>query len=327
VSTRGTQRRRSLAVRALALVVAASINLCGALPAGAIVTVGVAHGYGSQADLTLGPAPPLTIFSQPSIVNGAPAPFVGNANLPALNVSTEFNGFTMAEFITGDSDVNISSNVDGLLGVRSASADSTVADVEVRVFSQIPPLIPTTFTTLFELNATEIFSSVDVSGDFAAFTASSVATLAGTGGLGNDQASITVTTEFDSETFLLATSPLPNSGFTILPGVGPGEVEGLEGKIQVIMNELTLSGDGITEQGIDVKALHVIFNSGMLAFPPDLEQQAFFGEFSVARSLARLEAATSTPAVVPEPSTIWLGLPAIALLAARRKRKWENVTG
>ena len=319
MKTRGTQRGTSLAVQTLALAVAASINLWGALPADAIVTVGVAHGYGSQADLTLGPAPPLAIFSQPSIVDGAPGPFVGNANLPALNVSSEFNAFAMAEYITGDSDVNISSNVDGLLGVRSAAADSTVADIEVRVFSQIPPVIPTTFTTLFELNATEVFSSADVSGDFGAFAAASTATLAGTGGLGNDQASITVTTEFDSETFLLDVSPAPNSGFTILPGVGPGEVEGLEGSIQVIMNELTLSGNGITEREADVKALHVIFNSGMLAFPPNLEQHAFFGEFSVARSLARLEAQTSTPRVIPEPSTIWLGLPAIALL--RRKRK------
>ena len=319
MKARGTQRGTLQAVHALALVVAAGINLWGALPAGAIVTVGVAHGYGSQADLTLGPAPALAIFSQPSIVDGAPGPFVGNANLPALNVSSEFNAFTMAEFITGDSDVNISSDVDGLLGVRSAAADSTVADVEVRVFSQIPPVVPTTFTTLFELNATEIASSADVGGDFGAFAAASTATLAGTGGPGNDQASITVTTEFDSETFLLATSPAPNSGFTIVPGVGPGEVEGLEGTIQVILNELTLSGNGITEREVDVKALRVIFNSGMLAFPPDLEQHVFFGEFSVARSLARLEAQTSTPTVVPEPSTIWLGLSGLALLRRRRR--------
>ena len=321
MKTTGTQRGMSLAVRALVLFVAASVNLCVALPADAIVTVGVAHGSGSNADLTLGPAPPLAIFSQPSIVDGAPAPFVDNANLPALNVSSEFNAFTMAEFITGDSDVNISSDVDGLLGVRSASADSTVTDIEVRVFSQIPPVIPTTFTTLFELNATQIFSSADVSGDFGALTGSSVATLAGTDGPGNDQASITVTTEFDSETFLLPTSPAPNSGFTILPGLGPGEVEGLEGTIQVIMNVLTLSGDGIMEQEVDVAALRVIFNSGMLGFPPNMEQQAFFGEFSVARSLAQLQAATSTPGVIPEPSTIWLGLPVIALLAARRRRR------
>ncbi len=288
--------------------IAVMLLLQGNSPAWALVFSGEASGYGISGFEILGPAPQLQIPETPTIAGIAPVPFVDNANLATSNFTSVFGVFTIAESDTGELDVNISSDVDGAVGNRSASADATVDNVSIQTVTQVvPPLVPVTLDFVLDVQATEIHSAADVSGEFGALAPSGTATLSGTSGANNDQASITVL----GVEFLLDSNPLPHPASSFM--ITQAQVPSLEGQIEVRINEQILAGDGINDQSIEVNALRILIGTGMIKLPPNFTDAAWAGDIIVAHSEAALQAN-----IIPEPSTLLLA--ALGLLGMTSRR-------
>ena len=176
------------------------------------------------------------------------------------------------------------------------------------------PALPVTLAAVLDVNAKTIESTADVSGDFGGLAAIGTTGLSGTAGGGNDQASITVL----GEVFLLEKSPAPNTMFMITPF----DVPALEGFITVIQNEQFLVGDGTTNQSIEVNALHILINSGMVLLPSGFTPGAWSGEIIVGHSEASLLAepgGMSQP--IPEPSAFILATLSLLSLGTRRRQR------
>ena len=286
-------------------------------PAHAVVTVGEASGYGVSANVLLGGPPTLVVPITPAAGNIAPVPFNDNANLPSSNFTALYGIYTIGESDTGELDINFSSTVDGAPGVRSASADATVDEVSIQNFTQVPPIFPVTLDAVLDLQATEIMSMADVTGDFGGLVPTGSASLSGTAGPGNDQASITSL----GVEFLLKKNPVPNETFFITPN----DVPGLEGHITVIQNEQILNGNGSDMQSITVNALHLIIGTGMIKLPPNDTDAVWNGEVIVAQSRSALQAEMDPDTSgVPEPSTLALAIAGLLLSVFNLRRRMRD---
>lgn len=235
----------------------------------------------------------LVIASTPSVSGSAPAPYdlddsvasvSGTSSLNILN----FGPLDALNVDTGLVEVTADSTVTGL-GPGTAAATSTVADASLDI-NQLDLLIS---QSLISLNATEITSSADISGDYNAFTTTAGSSIAGTAGDASNQALLTVL----GAEFLLEANAAPNTMFSIDSSFG-GPLAGFVGSIDVFLNEQIATGDGVNSQGVEVNALRLAFN-GVQVDIGGVSPTLLNGEVIFANSQAELNA-------VPEPSSMAL---------------------
>lgn len=134
--------------------------LCVSLHAEATVITGTSRAFGESVNLTITPL----IGPVVSVLSGPIPTASGTAPLPYNVTNTLLSANVAGLLTTGVLTAHATSNVDGMPGIRTASADATVDNLSV---------------LLGLITATEIQSSATVSGDFGAFTAVGTNTLTG----------------------------------------------------------------------------------------------------------------------------------------------------
>lgn len=272
----------------------------------AIVFSGISSSFGELVGLsgvlTVTPAP------QPAVNISAPGDIASAG-------SVSFSGLLSEGLLL----VHAASDVDGLPGIRSASADATVNGLSANLSSL-------TGASFISFSAVSVGSTASVKGDFGALTRSGATSLVG--------ASLSVA----GKPFIIDSSPAPN---TVVVCTDPQEDPGAEALppsdlcgLKVTLNEQILSGDGVESGGITVNAIHVQFDDFPLGNAGVID-----GEIVISNSQATLRAiqvqsdetqATLTPTQeVPAPATLLLllaGVPGLLLLR-RRGRPIDGSTG
>ena len=134
--------------------------------------------------------------------------------------------------------VDAYSNVNGLPGVRTAHADSNLTNLT------LAPPIPV-ISSLFTRTLSSFNSSADVTGDYGSLTPTGSTTLSGFS-LGSALFPFSLIT-FGSG------SPAPNTQLvpTALSGLG----------LSIVLNEQTVTGNGISFERIQVNAVHINFTN------------------------------------------------------------------
>jgi hypothetical protein len=210
-----------------------------------------------------------------------PTPSVSGTAPPPYSLSDSLLSLDVPNVLsTGLLEVNANSNVDGLPGVRFANADATVNDLSVLDILLVAVL-----------EATTIQSTAEVSGDFGALVATGTTTLEALSILGIP---------------VLDVTPAPNT--VLLDVLG----------LTIIANEQIITGDGISNAGIEVNALHIIFDDfiagiGLLS-----------GDVIISHSEAELTAVRDI-VDVPEPGSLLILASGITLLFGLRRSRKRSV--
>jgi hypothetical protein len=212
-------------------------------------------------------------------ITAGPTPTVSGNAPPPYNLTDSLLSLGVPGVLsTGVLEVNASSNVDGLPGPRFAAADATVNNLSV-------------LSLLDLLEVTTIQSTADVSGDFGALVRTGTTTIAGISFLGDPTFDLT---------------PAPNT--VLFAALG----------ITIIANEQTITGDGISAAGIEVNALHIIFDD-VFAGIGDLN-----GDIIISHSEAELIAEPNI-IDVPEPGSLLILASGITLLFGLRRSRKRSV--
>jgi hypothetical protein len=248
----------------------------------------------------------------PTAIGSAPAPYDHSDSAASASASGALDvggivGVTeIVDFDTGILEVAAQSDVTGSGGPRTTAAQATVNDVTFDVTS-VSSLL--SLSSFFTLDATQIASAADVSGGFGTLTPSGMTTITGTHGTAGNQAALTVL----GVEFLLDSNPAPNTMFTI-DSSAHTDLASLQGSIDVILNEQSLSGDISNSQSILVNGLHLRFNN-VLAGLGDTSG-LLNGDVIVSHSEAAQQA-------VPEPGSMSLlacGMAGLAGFAGWRRK-------
>jgi hypothetical protein len=141
------------------------------------------------------------------------------------------------------------------------------------------------------LEATTIQSTAEVSGDFGALVRTGTTTLEGLSILGIP---------------VLDVTPAPNTVLLELLG------------ITIIANEQTITGDGISAAGIEVNALHIIFDDAVAGLG------LLSGNIIISHSEAELIAEPNI-VDVPEPGSLLILASGITLLFGLRRSRKRSV--
>jgi hypothetical protein len=249
--------------------------LAGTPAAQATVVSGSSSAFGESVSLTLTP-----LIGPDVVITSGPLPTVSGNAPPPYNLTDSLLSATVVGVLsTGVLEVNASSDVDGLPGIRFATADATVNDLTVTIGNALG------------LSATTIQSTAEVSGDFGA--------LARTG-----------TTTFEGLSIggfpVIDLTPAPNTVLLDLLG------------IMIIANEQIITGDGISNAGLEVNALHISF----LNVPAVIGSSVglLTGDIIISHSEAEL---TAEPNIVdvPEPGSLLILASGITLLFGLRRKR------
>jgi len=259
----------SPASRLLALVAALGLLVVSAGSARATLIAGESAAFGVLVDLEVPFLPDLSVPETPAVAGSAPTPFALSDALLAVNGSVVDLGLLVVE---------AASDVDGASGIRFAGARAELESMAVEIPS------------LFSLELSTLSAEARSEGNAGALAS------VGEAVLGSLSLEVRGEVVFDG-----AIAPDPNT--TVLPGLlGPLGVE-------LVLNEQTLRGDGVTETGIAVSALHV-----------QIARPFLRGEIVVSHAESQLLA-------VPAPGAgllVVAGLGAAAALARRRGRGREG---
>jgi len=271
-----------------------------------------AYGLSMDLELDIALLPNVTVglTPQPTISGTAPAAYNLTNSQASANVDgqVDVGGLlglvNIIDLETMLLEVNANSNVDGLAGIKSTSANATVNDLNL----DINNVILLALNNFISLDATLIQSTASLEGDYGALSATGESTISGTHGLSNNQALLTVA----GVDFLLDANAAPNTMISINSSVsGLGS---FVGNIDVILNEQTLSGDGNSFQSIDVNALRLNFNAVELDLGL-ISPVSLNGSLTIANSAANMSAVP-----VPEPSTfLFLSMVGLGGFVSRRR--------
>lgn len=253
----------------------------------ATVIAGSSSAYGVSAEATLDlpilPDVGLSVGPLPSVSGSAPPPYNNSAQVADLQAGVPGTLSLTASVL----ETNAESNVDGMNGVRFASADATVTDLDFS--ASTGSLID--FATL-SLTADAVGSTAEVQGDYGALVATGDTTLA--------NASLNLETPLGTISVALDAMPAPNTIVDV-------SALGLAG-ITLILNEQLIGGDGISSRDIMVNAIHLILDVDLLGLA------GLSGDIIIGHSEASLLA-------VPEPATLALmGLGVCALCWQSRRK-------
>ncbi len=248
--------------------------IAGTPAAQATVISGASSAYGESVSLTLtpllGPVVNITSGPLPTVSGSAPPPYSNSNSVLSVSVG--------GILTTGVLTVNANSNVNGLPGARSTSADATVDDLSLSILS------------VLGVNLASIQSTADVSGDFGALLATGTTTIVGLSINGGIAVNLT---------------PAPNT--VLLSALG----------ITITANEQTTSGDGISNAGIDVNALHINFTNVPAVI--GLTAGLLNGDIVISHSEATASAQRDT--AVPEPGSLLLLAGGIVLAWGLSRRR------
>lgn len=272
--------------------------------ANALVLSGASSGYAAYVDLATLADPVLSLHVSPIPMGAggtAPAPYSRYDEVRSLKagdsvcltsvlgICTGSLGATVdTGLLTGQAD----SDVDGGVGVRSASATGTVNDAAVNMGTG--SLLGLIGTSLFSLSATTLSASALVSGDYGGFSATGSSVIEG--------ASLQVA---GLDLITLAADAAPN---TVVDPLGALSLLGLT----VVLNE-QLSSCGAETCSIAVNALRLSFDDFALG------SALLNGDIVFGHAEAGLAASP-----VPVPAAAWLfgsGLAGLAGLARRGRRR------
>ncbi|MEW4491054.1 PEP-CTERM sorting domain-containing protein [Thalassoglobus sp. JC818] len=292
-------------VRLLVAAVVSSVAIGSAGVAQAEIIGANSSAYGANVDLGIG----LSLTPLDAIVSAGVGPIpVASGNAPAsyndaqslasVNASGGISVFGLGlvdliDFNTGVLDVNAQSNVDGTLGSKTTTASATVNNVSLLNSS----LLGIVLQSVVSLDATQIQSTATVAGDSGALVASGTTTITGTHGVSGNQALLTVL----GVEFLLESSPIANTPVLTIDASIPGLI-GMQGSIDVILNEQIVTGDMSTEAGISVNALALRFNDVGVSIGA-LGAGLLNGEVIISHSEASMQASAQP---VPEPGSMAL---------------------
>jgi hypothetical protein len=256
--------------------------LAGTPAAEATVISGSSSAFGESVSLTLTPLIGLDV-----VVTSGPIPTVSGNAPPPYNLTDSLLSVSIANVLsTGVLTVNASSDVDGLPGIRFAAADATVNDLSLSILTNLGVL---------GVSATTIQSTAEVSGDFGALVRTGTTTLEGISINGSPAVDLT---------------PAPNT--VLLDFLG----------ITIIANEQIITGDGISNAGLEVNALHISFLNvpAILGSTPG----TLSGDIIISHSEAEL---TAEPNIVdvPEPGSLLILASGITLLFGLRRSRKRSV--
>lgn len=193
----------------------------GAAPAArAGVVTGDSSAFGVSADLSAGLAS-LSVAPTPDAFGSAPPPYSTSDFLANFNASSGSLASLIAEALS----VAASSDVDGGIGPRLASASADVTGMSTVIIDGV--------TDLVNLTAEMVTSDASVSGDFGA--------LIGSG----------------DSTFTNAVLSVSGVNFIIVSNPAPNTVLFSGGGLDIVLNEQIVTGDGTSARGIEVNAIHL----------------------------------------------------------------------
>lgn len=214
-------------------------------------TTGNSSSFGAFADLTLLPllGPGINIDLGPvSTASGNAPPDYSDADtVLSTGISTGLTGNILSTGV-------LATNADSVIANDNTSADATVDDLVLSIVGALP---------LLTIGADTVVSTADVSGDCGAgsLTATGTTTIegasvGGTLGLG----------------LSIAVNPPPN--FELINLLG----------IRVVLNEQIITGDGVTNRGITVNAIHVDLTNTILSLIGALS-----GDIIISQSQAQVQ--------------------------------------
>jgi hypothetical protein len=283
-----------------AALVGVVLTLGLARSADADVTLGSSVGDGLAVSLTFTPA--ITLFSPSTYTAGPVVSATGSAPAPYANYPPTVFTYSVPLLTVSAVTVDAWSNVNGGPGVRTAHGDSNLTNLT------LAPPIPI-FSSLFTLTLTGFTSSADVTGDYGSLVPTGSTTLSGLS-LGFGLPFF----HFPSLIFGRG-SPAPNTQLV------PAALSGLG--LSVLLNDQTVTGNGISFERMQVDAVHINFTNLNLGIG------TLNGDIYLGRTEAMLSAVPS-----PEPSSSvpfvagGLGLAVWRLrVAAKNRRPPPNRAG
>lgn len=213
-------------------------------------TTGSSSSFGAFADLTLLPllGPGINIDLGPiSTASGNAPPDYSDADTElSTGISTGQTGNILSTGL-------LATNAGSFIANDNTSADATVDDLSISIVGALP---------LLTIGADTVVSTADVSGDCGA------GSLTATGTTSIEGASVGGTLGLGLS---IAVNPPPN--FELINLLG----------IRVVLNEQIVTGDGITNRGITVNAIHVDLTNTLLSLIGVLS-----GDIIIAQSQAQV---------------------------------------
>ncbi len=249
----------------------------------ALVISGSSLGFGESVNITLSIGQTsIPISSGPLPVASGLAPIPYNETDSVLSESFNDPIFqNITRFSTDQMLANANSDVDGGVGDRFSSADATVNNLLIDLASPIP-MGPISFV------ASTVQSSASVSGDINNFIVNGTSAL------------VEAILNINGNQIPVSSTPLANTTVHSEPG------------LSVILNEQIVVGDGIVSRGIEVNAVHIIFDNFFLFDVPNAGPAFVDGDIRIAHSEASLTA-------VIEPGAFLLFMSGLAGLVFWRK--------
>lgn len=264
--------------------------LLSAAPAGAAVLTGTASGTGLEVDvvalgllgLQVGPAATAQV-SSPTADSQSGSVLSVNESVLLASVAAE-NGAVNALNASASSDVT------GLANTGLSTGSSSVNNLAVTVVPEVLFVTP----SLLSITSSTIGSTSTSSGEYGALVSTGTSVLEG---LAISVAGISVT---------IPLNPEPN---TVLVLAGLGIDSGIVAGLSIILNEQTVTGNGIGGTQITTNALHITLDALQLGLVSGVD-----GDIIVGSSSSSLTA-------IPEPSVFALvGAASLALVRRRRNR-------
>lgn len=231
----------------------------------------------------------LDIAATPASSGTAPSAYDVSESGPSLNVQLNSVIGSVGSIGADMLDTHASSNIDGSAGVKFATASASVADIGFSL------------SDLVSLNLGTVKSTASVSGDFGALTPTGETILDG------------VELSIAGKRIALIDIPAPNTVVDL-------SLLGLAGS-SLILNEQILTGDGVSELGLVVNAIHLSFNTFLHGF------FSLTGDIIISHAQAQITAepgqaaAPVALATIPEPGTLALLSSGFAILSWKSRRK------